>query len=176
MLKSVSALGLLWGLLAPGSPATAIPLSVGHGVECQPVFGQANQVGYGEPGVGNFSQTQRARVFCPLPPHIQVAGGGSYSPGIKWIELLYMDNAREDPFSCYAYAVTDHGGMMWAPTLFTCNVPGGCASSVNSYKGTNTLRWNKPFFWLAFPSYGFSCFLPRAESFASWVTRYSLEW
>lgn len=166
--------------LVGSSVMAALPISVGHGVNCQPAFGQANQVGYGEPGIGNFSSTQTARIFCPVSPLFLWKGPTQVATvPVTRIPVYYLDNARNDPFWCYPYGVTQGGGAYWGTPKYTCSQPGGCLTNSNptfTGVGVNT------FLMLDMPrgvfteTAGFSCFLPRSESYASWVVWYLGEW
>ena len=57
------------GFLILGIAATAsaqVDVYYDHGTTCQPGFNVFTQTAYGEPGIGNFSNSSEARVFCPM--------------------------------------------------------------------------------------------------------------
>jgi len=176
-MKKIRALGVFASLaLVSTFAAASVPMNVGHGVNCQPSYGQQGIIGYGEPGIGNMVNNQSARVFCPLSPYIQAGTNSAYSPAVQSATLLYSDSAQNNPFSCYMYAVDAYGGGHWAATKYTCSQYGGCPDSTSSFKGSGTLSWAQPFWGVTpgFPSYGFSCTIPPAESYASWVTEFAI--
>src|SRR5262245_29801885 len=137
-----------------------------HGTMCQPMYGQQGQVGYGEPGAGNFSNSSELGLFCPVP-HSQnrfgVTGG----------RVSVYDNSSTTPFSCYMFAESWFGGTWWSSTKFTCSDPNGCADSTSVYTGHGYLQWINPFgnsdALGGFPTLGFRCSVPRSSTYASWV-------
>jgi hypothetical protein len=143
-----------------------------HGIECKASYGQYAQVGVGEPGSGNFSNSSSLRLFCPVSR--SETYDNAFGPwSVLYASVLYGDNNTAQPFSCYIFAVENTGGEYWGATKYTCSQWGGCPDSTSSFTGTGTLSWSNPF-PNAFngAEVGFSCTVPPSASYASWVTSY----
>lgn len=140
--------------------ASASYFTVEHGASCQPAFGSQSLVGVGEPGIGDYSGTQAARVFCAAP---------RYFSDITSIQVEYTDETTTQSFACYGFAQNMYSGSTtWTATRYTCSQYGGCPDPTQSYTGHNmmTLAFPAPEMHLA----GVSCTIPPAASYASWVS------
>jgi hypothetical protein len=166
------------GFLILGIAATAsaqVDVYYDHGTTCQPGFNVFTQTAYGEPGIGNFSNSSEARVFCPMNraefrnlvwPTTKIETG--------WVN--YIDNARSAPFWCYMWVTENTGATWWSSKKYTCSVNGGCVDLTTEFVGSNTIRWFNPFGANTFfnePTVGYSCSIARVENSASWVTSYN---
>jgi hypothetical protein len=164
----VSALAVV-GIVASASTSQATSWSYAHGIDCKPVYGAANQAGYGEPGIGNFSSGASLRVFCS-PEATQVTSG---LLNVTTIAVITSDNSATSPFSCYPYAASATWGTFWGATKYSCSQYGGCPDSTSSFTGTATINWTNPFnsssAYLGTWDSGVSCTIPPSASYASWI-------
>jgi hypothetical protein len=171
----LSALGVL-GIVAAAHTSSATSYYWSHGIDCHPVYGQQNQAGYGEPGIGNFSASSSLRVFCS--PEATAPTGGL--PTVTNIGVYVGDNNANSPFSCYPYAASNTWGTYWGATKYSCSQYGGCPDSTSSFTGNATINWSSPFNTGSIPAYlgtfdvGVSCTLPPSASYASWIQHVAL--
>lgn len=147
-----------------------------HGTSCQPGFNVSGQTAYGEPGIGNFSTSAEARVFCPVSRaelHTNVWPTTKVTLG----DLSYIDDSGTIPFWCYMWLVENNGATYWSVKLYTCSAPSlGCYDSTTEFIGSGVLWWSNPFGQDRFfngPTIGYSCNIPRIENGrASWIQSY----
>jgi len=140
---------------------------------CQPAYNTSAQTAYGEPGIGNFSSTAEARIFCPVG-RAEMRNLVWPTTKVSWGAVRYVDNNSSVPFWCYMWLMENSGATYWSGSKYTCSAPyGGCFDSTSEYIGINTLSWSNPFGDQFFndPTVGYSCYIPREENGrASWVT------
>ncbi len=139
--------------------ASASYVRTDHGASCQPAYGSQTLVGVGEPGIGDYSATSPAHVFCPA--------SHSFSD-LTAINVEYIDNTTTQNFSCYGFAQNEFSGSTtWSATRYTCSQAGGCPDPTQAYTGRNslTLTFPAPEFYLA----GVSCTIPPVATYSSWV-------
>jgi hypothetical protein len=144
-----------------------------HGVDCKPLYGQASQAGYGEPGIGNFSSAASMSVFCS--PEVTIPAGASGTL-VTNLGVQTIDYSATSPFSCYPFASSSTAGTYWGPNKFTCGTSGGCPdATMSSFTGPASLLWISPFAGVGKPiefgaySVGVACTIPPSANYASWV-------
>jgi len=147
-----------------------------HGTSCQPGFGVFAQTGYGEPGIGNFSNSAEARVFCPMN-RTEFRTNDWPLTTVSLGILRYTDTSSTVPFWGYMWVSENSGATYWSIKKYTCSgSQGGCFDSTTEFVGFNALTWNYPFGRDQFfnePTIGYSCNIPRtAGGFASWIYSY----
>jgi hypothetical protein len=141
-------------------PASAAYYSREHGVSCAPTFDGKGVVGVGEPGIGNYSSAQSARVFC--------ASGRTFYDATS-ITVYYTDTSAAATFWCYGWATNLFtGSMVWTPKKYTCATFGGCLDPTTAFTGHSSLTLNFPA--ATYGMIGFSCSIPPSSGYASWVT------
>jgi len=135
----VCAAAIMVGGVARADESRTIATS---GQACQPAFGAAGQVGYGEPGIGNYSSTS-ARVFCSAQvDSLDYNYQGLLENTYVWLQTY--DYSSTTDFWCYPWA-DDQGSNFWGPTKHTCSGWGGCPDPTSSFTGTSWLYWYNPF-------------------------------
>jgi hypothetical protein len=113
-----------------------------NGQACVAAYGAAGQVGYGEPGIGNYSSSG-ARIFCAsqldtINYNYQGLVTNSY------LEVQAFDYSTTVDYWCYPWA-DDQGTNFWGPTKHTCSGWGGCPDPTTSFTGMSWLYWYNPF-------------------------------
>jgi hypothetical protein len=159
LIKHATLLALAATFVSATASASASYFSVEHGISCSPAYGSQSIVGVGEPGIGNYSSSQSARVFCAAP---------RYFYDITSINIEYTDANASQNFSCYGFAQNMwSGSTVWSNTRYTCSQYGGCPDATTSYTGYNmmTVTFPGPQYNLS----GISCTLPPTAPYASWV-------
>lgn len=149
-----------------------------HGMSCQPGLNNFAQTAYGEPGIGNFSASAEARVFCPVDrAEFRTNIWPSTMVSVGWAN--YIDQSNSVPFWGYMWLLENSGATYWSVKKYTCSPAqfGGCFDLTTEYVGTGRLRWSDPFGANRFfnePTIGYSFSIPRVQSGnASWVQSYN---
>jgi hypothetical protein len=169
MMKKMWSVGVAMITLAGAAAAHA---DQHHGTVCQPTYDSSLRVGYEEQGVGNYSTTATAEVFCPLDPTESSPGSEGDGAPHK-IRVFTVDNNMNDPFYCYAFGVwADGSGGAWASNKHACTFDPvlGCNGDTlhESLTGYRAFGWDltlhSDFQNVEFDAFGVRCYIPKRAS------------